>query len=125
MNRIKFVSALAASIVFASSAAHATDANVTPGAAQTVTYTVTAGNYVATGFAFNVSASVGLKSNENTTAIAVRTANTKGRNNFSGHSNGGSVGVCGTATTGSTAPTVGNADVTLATGCSAAAGTGT
>lgn len=87
--------------------AFATDANVTPGAAaQVVDYEITDGNFVATAFKFNVSANVGLKSKENATAIVVQTANTKGRNNYSGSSEGGSVAQCGNPTTGSTAPTV-------------------
>lgn len=100
--------------------AFATDANVTAAnSSQKVTYEITAGNFVATKFDFNVSANVGLKSKENETAIAVQTANTKGRNNYSGSSEGGSVSQCGNPTTGSTAPTVREPVLANANGCNA------
>lgn len=106
---------LAAGSVFAD------DANVTAAAtSQTVNYTATTGatpNYVVSDFKFVVSANVALKSKENTTAIAVQTANLKGRNNYSGISDGGSVAQCGDPTTGATAPTVREPSLTAVNGC--------
>lgn len=105
---------LAAGSVFAA------DANVDAGtAARTVDYTAEAGatNYVVSNFKFVVSANVALKSKENTTAIAVQTANVKGRNNYSGISDGGAVTQCGDPTTGSTAPTVREPSLTAENGC--------
>lgn len=89
-------------------------------AAKTATYkahTGTPPNYVVSDFKFVVSSNVELKSTENTTAIAVQTANKKGRNNYSGISDGGSVAQCGDPTTGSTAPTVREPSLTAANGC--------
>lgn len=108
---------LAAGSVFAD------DANVTAAAtAQTVDYTAstaTPPNYVVSNFKFVVSANVGLKSKENTTAIAVQTANLKGRNNYSGISDGGAVTQCGDPTTGATAPTVREPSLNQPNGCTA------
>lgn len=100
--------------------AFATDANVeASNSSKKVAYEVTDGKFVATKFDFNVSANVGLKSKENETAIVVQTANKKGRNNYSGSSEGGSVSQCGNPTTGSTAPTVGDPDLAKPNGCAA------
>ena len=88
--------------------------------AKTATYkahTGTPPNYVVTDFKFGVSANVGLKSKENTTAIAVQTANLKGRNNYSGISDGGSVAQCGNPTTGATAPEVREPSLDQPNGC--------
>lgn len=109
---------LAAGSVFADDADVAAAA-----AAQTVEYkaTVATGstppNYVVSDFKFVVSANVALKSKENTTAIAVQTANLKGRNNYSGISDGGSVTQCGSPTTGATAPTVREPKLDAENGC--------
>lgn len=106
---------LAAGSVFAD------DANVAAAAAaQTVDYvaaTSSPPNYVVSNFKFVVSANVALKSKENTTAIAVQTANLKGRNNYSGISDGGSVAQCGNPTTGATAPTIQEPKLDAVNGC--------
>jgi hypothetical protein len=70
----------------------------------TADYAVTAGNFVVTPFQYTVSASVMLNSVENPVAFAVGSASKKGRTPYTGSSNGGSVSVCGTPTTGSAVP---------------------
>lgn len=108
---------LAAGSVFAADA----DIAAQP-TAKTHDYTADTGTppkYVVSDFKFVVSANVGLKSTENTTAIAVQTANLKGRNNYSGISDGGSVAQCGDPTTGSAAPTLEAPVLNKANGCAA------
>lgn len=107
---------LAAGSVFAA------DADVpATGNAKTIDYQAedpaTNPKYVVSNFKFVVSSNVALKSKENTTAIAVQTANKKGRNNYSGISDGGSVAQCGDPTTGSTAPDVREPNLTAVNGC--------
>jgi len=123
MNKIKFVSAVAVSMMLAAGAAHAADVtSVTTGnAAASYTFAGNAANYVVNGFTFNMSANVGMNSAQDATSIVVTTANGKGRQGFSGSSIGGSVGTCGAAAVGSAAPTVPPAAVANAAtnGCAA------
>ncbi len=104
--------ALVASSAFAVSVAPAATAGK-----HTYTATAAGTDFVANDFEFTVSANVGLESVENTTAIVVQTANVKGRNNFSGSSDGGSVAQCGTPTTGSTPPAVRAPTLGAVNGC--------
>lgn len=105
MMNAKFAKFALIPLALVAGSAFAVDADVeAKTAAQTVDYEVTAGKFVVTPFKFNVSANVALKSLENETAIAVATSNTKGRNQFTGTSEGGSVSQCGDPTTGSTPP---------------------
>lgn len=70
----------------------------------TRTYTATAGDFVVTDFDYTISANVALNSVEDTVAFAVGAASKKGRNAYTGSSNGGSVSACGDPTTGSAVP---------------------
>lgn len=98
--------ALAALALSAAGAASAVSVAAGPNA-STQSYTAASpAQYVVTDFQFTVSANTALESVENTVAIAVQTANTKGRNNFSGISDGGSVTACGDPTTGAAIPAV-------------------
>lgn len=84
-----------------------------------VTYTAADGNvcYMQTSFQSPVSANVGLEWVQNNTAAAVATWNTKGRNHYTGSSEGGRVAQCGDPTTGSKAPTGKKPVLTAANGC--------
>ena len=70
------------------------------------TYTAGTDGFVVNDFTFSTSANVGLNSAEDSVAVAVGTASNKGRNAFTGSSNGGSVSNCGEPTTGSAIPDV-------------------
>ena len=63
--------------------------------------------YVVNGFSFHLSNNVDLFYTQNRNAIAVATSTPRGRNVFSGSSAGGSVSVCGDATTGNDEPAAG------------------
>lgn len=76
----------------------------TQGKAVTAKYSAGTGQFVVTDFEYTVSANVNLVSLEDTVAFAVGAASKKGRTPYSGSSNGGSVSVCGEATTGADVP---------------------
>lgn len=78
-----------------------TAASVSAGnSAQTVTVTTgTSGMFIVNPFNFTVSAGVAVGAVQNAGNLAVSGGATKGRNVFTGHSNGGSVSQCGAATT--------------------------
>jgi hypothetical protein len=122
MKKLAIVGIASLTLSGMATSAFAASADVTAGPkAQDVAYTAD-GNFVVNDFRFAVSANVGLASVEDTVAIAVGTASNKGRNAFTGSSNGGSVTTCGDATTGSTIPTVPTPSLTANGGCSANAG---
>lgn len=75
--------------------------------------------YMETDFKSPMSANVSLKWVQNTTAVAVQTSNSKGRNNYSGSSEGGRVAQCGEPTTGAAVPTTRAPDLTKPNGCTA------
>lgn len=88
------------------------------GAAQDVAYIADEdGAFVVSNFTFAVSSNVGLASTEDNVAIAVGTASQKGRNAYTGSSNGGSVTTCGEATIGSAVPEVPEVSLTNIAGC--------
>ena len=86
--------------------------------AQSVAYAAQTDMFVVNSFTFAVSSNVGLNSAEDTVAMAVGTASSKGRNAYTGSSNGGSVTNCGDATTGSDLPAVPTPSLTSIAGCS-------
>ncbi|MDO5652680.1 MAG: hypothetical protein Q4G39_01040 [Brachymonas sp.] len=91
---------------------------------STNTYTLAEGTaddtcYMQNGFSYNVSSNVGLAWEQSEAALVVQTASTKGRNNFAGSSEGGSVAVCGKPTTGTTAPTPREPTLAAVNGCTA------
>ncbi|RZS33350.1 hypothetical protein [Corticibacter populi] len=94
-------------------------------AAASATYDFTAATdgseFVVSDFKYTLSSNVGLGYSQNETAIAVGTYNTRGRNAFTGTSEGGSVAACGDPTTGSTAPSAPtlSLDADDANGCGA------
>lgn len=63
-------------------------------ASSTYDYTTTTGNFVVNPFSFTISANVVVDAAESPSAMAVGAAAAKGRNVFTGHSNGGSVSQC-------------------------------
>ena len=73
--------------------------------------------FVASSFAFNLSANVSIKTDENATAVVVQTSNSRGRNNYAGSSEGGAVAQCGKPTTGSVAPTTRAPNLANKNGC--------
>lgn len=75
---------------------------------RTEAYTVdpAAASFVVTTFEYTVSSNVAMVSLEDTVAFAVGTASQKGRNAYTGSSNGGAVTPCGPATTGADVPPV-------------------
>ncbi|WP_143326192.1 hypothetical protein [Vandammella animalimorsus] len=73
--------------------------------------------YMQSGFESPVSANVHLKWIQTDTAVAVATSNKKGRNNYTGFSEGGRVAQCGDPTTGTTAPTTADPDMTKPNAC--------
>lgn len=138
MNKtiLKLAAAAAASMVMASGTAYAQEAAACKGAdvassatAERVnTFEGDAECYVVTTFGFNLSNGVALKAEQNRNAIAVATSTPRGRNQFSGSSNGGSVATCGPATTGNKEPeiTAPSLEPDAVNGCGvAAAATGT
>lgn len=73
--------------------------------------------FVVNDFVFAVSANVALESAEDAVAIAVSTASNKGRNEFSGSSNGGAVKTCGDPTVGAATPEPQTPSLTAGSGC--------
>lgn len=73
--------------------------------------------FMQTDFKAPISANVTLKWVQNETAMAVASSSSKGRNNYSGSSEGGRVAQCGEPTTGSTAPTTADPDMSKENGC--------
>lgn len=114
MNKtiLKLAAAAVASMVMASGTAYAQAAATCGGADVASSATENRVNefegdaecYVVTTFGFNLSNGVALKAAQNRNAIAVATSTPRGRNQFSGSSNGGSVATCGEATTGNAEP---------------------
>lgn len=118
MNKtiLKLAAAAVASMVMASGTAYAAELDLdvdTVGGVdssatddRTNTFVGDPERYVVTTFGFNLSNGVALKAVQNRNAIAVSTSTPRGRNQFSGSSNGGSVSTCGDATTGNDEPDI-------------------
>jgi len=83
---------------------------------STATFTTTSGNFIQNAFTFTLSKNVALASNDNTSAVAVSTASTKGSQQFGGSTNGSS-GVQSCLSTTTTSPTPSAATAT-GNGCS-------
>lgn len=125
--KLKLTQAALIALTMASGSAFAADLSGLSGTvtakAASDTYTFEAadeGEFIVTDFKFTLSSNVGLAFAQSETAVAVGTANDRGRNGFTGSSEGGSVSPCGPATTGTDKPDVPTPDVAEPNGCSVA-----
>ena len=130
MNKtiLKLAAAAVASMVMASGTAFAQSTEPTCATADIASSATAnrvndfAGNpecYVVTPFKYNLSNGVALKATQNRNAIAVAASTPRGRNQFTGSSQGGSVATCGNPTTGNNEPTLDapTVDAGKANGC--------
>lgn len=124
--KVKTIALIGVATLGMSGLAFAEDQAIAAEDQRTNTYTAEANDamFVVDDFTYTLSANVGLNTLEDTGTFTVGTASSKGRNAFTGSSNGGSVSTCGPASTGNDAPTVPTPSLTLTAGCSYKAPTG-
>lgn len=118
--KVKTIALIGVATLGMSGLTFAEDQSIAADDPRTNTYTAAEADamFVVDDFTYTLSANVGLNTLEDTGTFTVGTASSKGRNAFTGSSNGGSVTACGPASTGNTPPVVPSPSLTASGGCS-------